>query len=98
MASDDIRSRTFAVGDSRIDGVSHAYAPKNPSSHPDGPVVAFVSVHDDEETAVEAAVEVLRDRGGRLVELRHTGARELAFHLGDTEHRVDPNRIFTPAG
>ena len=98
MASEEIRSRTFAVGDSRIDVVTHAYAPKNPSSASDGPSVAFVSVHDDEETAVEAAVEVLRERGGRLVELRHSGARELAFDLAGTEHRVDPNRIFTPAG
>ena len=86
-------ARTFAVGDARIDVVTTVFpATTEPLK------VAFVSVHDDEETAVEAAGDVLRDLGGRLVELRHTGEREVAFRLGSTEHRIDPNRIFTPAG
>jgi len=88
-----INARTFAVGDARIDVVTTVFpATTEPLK------VAFVSVHDDEETAVEAAGDVLRERGGRLVELRHTGDREVAFRLGGTEHRIDPNRIFTPAG
>jgi D-alanyl-D-alanine dipeptidase len=86
-------TRTFAVGDARIDVVTTVFpATTEPLK------VAFVSVHDDEQTAVEAAGDVLRDLGGRLVELRHSGDREVAFRLGGTEHHIDPNRIFTPAG
>ncbi|MFM7206367.1 MAG: M15 family metallopeptidase [Planctomycetaceae bacterium] len=92
-ADDATAVRSFAVGDARIDVVTTAF----PTTAE--PVrVAFISVHDDEDTAVEAAGDVLRDRGGRLLELRHTGAREIAFTLGSTQHRIDPNRIYTPAG
>ncbi len=92
-ASDATSSRSFVVGGARIDVVTTVFPADDKPVH-----VAFVSVHDDEDTAVEAAGDVLRDRGGRLVELRHTGAREIAFALGGTDHRIDPNRIFTPAG
>ena len=57
-----------------------------------------VNVHDDENTAVEAAVAVITRRGGRLVELRHAGTRNLAFTVGGAAFTVDPNRIFTDAG
>ena len=67
-----------------------------------GGVVLF-NMHDDENTSVEAARAVLRDVTGRLVELRHAGARNLAFRStapgADTARfAVDPNRIFTNAG
>ena len=92
------RSRTFAIGDARLDVVERVFASPRSDAPAFRPTLAFVSVHDDEETAVEAATDVLGDRGGRLVELRHTGGREVAFRLGGMEHRLDPNRIFTPAG
>ncbi len=57
-----------------------------------------LSVHDDENTSVEAALDVIARRGGRVVELRHTGARLLAFRVAGTSFTVDPNRIFTDAG
>jgi hypothetical protein len=58
----------------------------------------YVNLHDDENTGVEAGLEALKLSGGRLVELRHNGRRDLAFMLRGEEYRVDPNRIFTPAG
>ncbi len=57
-----------------------------------------LSLHDDENTSVEAALEVIAERGGRVVELRHTGARLLAFRAGGASYTVDPNRIFTETG
>lgn len=92
-AGDATAVRSFAVGDARIDVLTTTFPAASEPVR-----VALVSVHDDEDTAVEAAGDVLRDRGGRLLELRHTGAREIAFTLGGTRHRIDPNRIFTPAG
>jgi D-alanyl-D-alanine dipeptidase len=99
LAADDATAaRTFVLGDARIDVVARDFASPRSDAPASRPTIAFVSVHDDEETAVEAAVDVLREDGGRLLELRHTGEREVAFRLGGAEHRIDPNRIFTPAG
>lgn len=57
-----------------------------------------LNVHDDEDTSVAAALDVIGRRGGRVVELSHTGARLLAFTVGGDAFTVDPNRIFTDAG
>lgn len=95
---DGVRVRSFAVGDARVDVVTQEFQAATPASDAAAPGLAFVSVHDDEDTAVDAAARVLRERGGRLVEVRHGGRREIGFVLGGTEHRIDPNRIFTPAG
>ncbi len=70
-----------------------------------------LNLHDDESTSVEAALDVLRQRGGRVVELVHTGDRNVAFRVlagrvyAEGEDRpefasyaADPNRMFTPAG
>ena len=63
--------------------------------------VVLLNVHDDENTSAEAGRAVVRTHGGRLVELRHTGARNLTLRPlgGDTARSaVDPNRMFTDAG
>ena len=60
--------------------------------------LSFVSVHEDEHTAVTAARQLLAQHPGRLVELRSGGRRLVTFWLGATPHVVDPNRIFTDAG
>lgn len=57
-----------------------------------------LSLHDDEGTAVEAALDVIRQRGGRVVELRHTGERNVTFPVADFSFTADPNRMFTDAG
>ncbi len=58
----------------------------------------FINLHDDEDTSVEAAQQFVRRRGGAVVELRHTGDRNLSFRVGDEVFVADPNRIFTPLG
>ena len=57
-----------------------------------------VNVHDDEDTAAEAALAEIARRGGRLVEVRHGGSRNMDFRLNGEAFTVDPNRIFTDAG
>lgn len=54
--------------------------------------IVFVNVHDDENIAVDAALNVMKKLGGKLVEIRteQTG-RYLSFP-------VDPNRIFSDGG
>ena len=62
------------------------------------PGLTYVNLHDDENTAAEAALAVLRQHGGRLIELQHTGERNITFALGDTSYAFDPNRMFTAVG
>ncbi len=63
-----------------------------------GPGFTFLVLHDDENTAVEAGAEFVRRHGGRLVELRAAGERNVRFELGGRTYAFDPNRVFTVAG
>ena len=64
----------------------------------EAPGPTYISVHDNEDTAVEAALNVIGHHGGRVVELQHNGERNMQFSVEDTVYTVDPNRIFTDAG
>jgi len=91
IATDTLR---LALGDTPVTVLVHtAPAPGGGRG-----AVDALSVHDDENTSVEAALDVIGRRGGRVVELRHTGARLLAFRVAGASFTVDPNRIFTDAG
>ncbi len=57
-----------------------------------------LNLHDDEDTSVEAALDVVRQRGGRVVELVHSGGRTVTFRVGGQTYEADPNRMFTPSG
>ncbi len=77
------------IGESVIDLVVHR------SSKPG---LAYLNLHDDENTAVEAAIAVIRTHGGIVYELQHGGERNVTFRLRGDSHTVDPNRIFTRRG
>lgn len=77
------------LGDTTIDLVVHR-------SEKAG--LTYVNLHDDENTAVEAALAILRTHGGVLFELRHEGVRNLTFQIDQSAFIVDPNRIFTDHG
>jgi hypothetical protein len=64
----------------------------------DRPGPAFLVLHADEQTAVQAGLEAIRARGGRLVEVVAQGRRYVAFEMNGETWRFDPNRIFTEAG
>ena len=57
-----------------------------------------LNLHDDESTSVEAAAEVIARRGGRVVEVVHSGDRNVTFSVGGRSYEADPNRMFTEAG
>jgi hypothetical protein len=84
-----LSEKTYMIGDREVAVLEHACG--------DSGLTVF-NMHDDENTAVEASLEVIRRRGGRLIELRHTGERLISFRLGTESYRVDPNRIFTDYG
>lgn len=62
------------------------------------PGLTFVSLHDDENTGVEAAKRYIQQHGGRLVELRHGRGRNVAIRRSGRLSRFDPNRMFTKVG
>lgn len=62
--------------------------------------LVYFSMHDDENTSVEAALAMLPHTNGCLVELRHFGdladnARHISFLHQQKIYTFDPNRIFT---
>lgn len=59
---------------------------------------AFIHVHQNEQTALKAARAILRKEGGSLLTLKHSGGRNIVFHLNKERYEFDPNRIFTDLG
>ena len=58
----------------------------------------YLSLHENEQTAVAAARQVAERHGGRLMELRAQRKRLVTFMLAGTHYAFDPNRIFTSGG
>ena len=58
----------------------------------------YLSLHENEHTAVQAATALLAHRAGTLIELRGCGRRLVSFRDGLRPLAFDPNRIFTDAG
>lgn len=58
----------------------------------------FIHVHHNEQTALKAAQAVIRQEGGSLITLEHSGGRNIVFHIAKTRYEFDPNRIFTDNG
>ena len=84
-----VSEKVYMIGDREVRVMEHVCGDSG---------ITIFNMHDDENTAVEASLEVIRRHGGRLVELRHSGERLISFRLGTESYQVDPNRIFTDRG
>lgn len=80
---------TLHLGAAHVDFVVH---------ETDAPGLTFINVHDDEQTSVEASLEVIGRHGGRVIELQHGDVRNITFKLDGTVFEFDPNRMFTDDG
>ena len=60
--------------------------------------LTFLSLHENEQTSVTAARQIVGRHGGRLIEVRQQQQRLLSFSVSQGRYRVDPNRIFTDTG
>ncbi len=58
----------------------------------------YFNLHDDENTAVQAAKSVLNKINGKLIEIKASGERLISFNIDTSIYKFDPNRIFTAAG
>ncbi len=62
------------------------------------PGLTYINLHDNEQTSVDAALEVLQLIGGRVFELQHGGERNITFTLDGIVYVFDPNRMFSDIG
>jgi hypothetical protein len=66
--------------------------------HIQGRGKTYVHLHHNEQTALKAARIVVKEEGGSLITLVHTGGRNIVFHLNNQRYEFDPNRIYTDIG
>ena len=86
------------AGETAVGVVVHRVDRPGAPGQPAAPLFNALNLHDDEGTSVDAALAVARETGGRVVELVHTGDRNLTFAAGGRRYVADPNRMFTEAG
>jgi len=58
----------------------------------------LVHLHENETTALKAADLYVDLEGGTLISLKHSGKRNIVFHLKKVKYEFDPNRMFTDSG
>ena len=60
--------------------------------------IYFLSVHENEQTGIEAATDFIMHNGGSFMQLAHGGERNVSFNFMGTNYLFDPNRIFSADG
>eukprot|EP00603_Paraphysomonas_imperforata_P002249 CAMPEP_0114415496 /NCGR_PEP_ID=MMETSP0103-20121206/1939_1 /TAXON_ID=37642 ORGANISM="Paraphysomonas imperforata, Strain PA2" /NCGR_SAMPLE_ID=MMETSP0103 /ASSEMBLY_ACC=CAM_ASM_000201 /LENGTH=268 /DNA_ID=CAMNT_0001583681 /DNA_START=23 /DNA_END=829 /DNA_ORIENTATION=+ len=60
--------------------------------------LAFLNLHENENTSVVAARSFMLFHGGSLVKFAKGNSRLVDFKIDSSTYSVDPNRIFTPEG
>ena len=63
-----------------------------------GAIASLISLHDNENTGVNAYKALGKDFKYNLLELKHTGNKLIAFRLSKRIYKIDPNRIFSDIG
>jgi len=88
-ATPSVKQTTFKLGDATIQAKVFQRGKPSPT---------MINVHDDENTSVLAGKVIVKESGGRLIELVHSGGRLVEFTLDGQAYRFDPNRIFSDEG
>lgn len=68
--------------------------PVNVVIHNNGPGLTYINLHDDENTCVIQAKKL----PGTVIELQHSGQKNITFVLNGVTYIIDPNRMFTNTG
>jgi len=79
----------LTLGDTTVDVVVH---------QAEAPGLTYFNLHDNENTSVRVALDVIGEHGGRVIELKHSSERTIKFNLGEGSYEFDPNRMFTEPG
>jgi hypothetical protein len=64
----------------------------------DIPEPFFISLHDNEATAVDGARRLLERSGGMLLKIENNRQRNIRFKMSGRTYTCDPNRIFSRVG
>lgn len=91
-----LTSHQVTIGDTSITVTKEVFQSAYPCSAP--PVLAFLNLHENENTSVTAVRSYLYSHGGSLVKFNVGHSRLISFSMGKNKYSVDPNRIFTPEG
>ena len=57
-----------------------------------------INLHDNENSSVEAAMQVLEEKGGMIIKIENRDQRVIRFRLHGQVYGFDPNRIFSRSG
>jgi len=60
--------------------------------------IVCINLHDNENTSVNAAQQVLETRGGTLIKIENYHQRVIKFRFHNQYYSFDPNRIFSKEG
>jgi len=60
--------------------------------------IVYFNMHDNENTAVEAAKYLVDTLSGKFIELCAQGVRLVSFKIDSIGYQFDPNRIYTDSG
>lgn len=82
-------SDTFKLGDSTINFKTYISGTEN---------IIYFNLHDDENTSVEAAKQLLNKINAKLIEIQASGGRLISFNIDSTVYKFDPNRIYSALG
>ncbi|MFN8290999.1 MAG: hypothetical protein U0U70_12135 [Chitinophagaceae bacterium] len=80
----------YKLGDNTVPLKLTRYGPGNTSF--------CINVHDNEQTAVQAARAVLEAKGGTLLRIENNRQRIIRFRFRGNLYAFDPNRIFSRTG
>ena len=86
----EIESLEFNLGDRTIGVTRTTYDPEGK--------ITFIQLHDDEKTAVSAALKTISETGGTFITIHNNGNRNISFNWKGTTFKFDPNRIFSFEG
>jgi hypothetical protein len=79
----------IVLGDLDINLVKYSY---------DEPGIAFLTIHDDEDTGVKAAFQYISKNGGSIIDCQYGGVRNFKFLYEEEPYQLDPNSIYTKKG
>jgi hypothetical protein len=86
----DVQYYTYHLQNTAVKISVHTYLPASRLS--------FIILHDNEHTAKASTLQVLEQRGGRLIGIENNDERTISFSLNKKRYEFDPNRMFTPDG
>jgi hypothetical protein len=81
---------TYTLGSTPVKVIKRTY--KGPTS------LFFVHLHDNERTAEKAAITLLEQYGGQLLNIENNELRNISFQLNNQLFTIDPNRMFSDSG